>query len=87
MTEEKRMAYLSMKLANMDSIIFVKLGDFYEVYGNDAAVVARILESVVTSRQIEGGDRIPMTGVPYHSIDAAIGKLEAAGYGVIHATL
>ena len=87
MTNEKRQAYLILKLSLMNKLIFVKRGDFYEVYGSDAPIVARILDTVCTSVQVEGGDRIPLAGVPYHAISGAIEELLAAGHQIVFATL
>lgn len=74
--------YLQIKDQQPDCLLFFRLGDFYEMFFEDAQVAARELEIVLTSR--DGGDagRVPMCGVPHHSASSYIAKLIARGYRV-----
>ena len=70
--------YLNLKEQYKDSILLFRMGDFYELFLEDAIIAAPIMEVVVTKRQ----NSIPMAGVPYHSADTYIQKLLDAGYKV-----
>lgn len=72
-----RKQYLDIKRQYPDTILFFRLGDFYETFDEDAALVARELELVLTHRM----DR-PMAGVPHHAVENYIAKLIAKGYHV-----
>jgi DNA mismatch repair protein MutS len=74
--------YLEIKNQQPDCLLFFRLGDFYEMFFEDAQVASRELEIVLTAR--DGGDagRIPMCGVPHHSASTYIAKLIARGYRV-----
>ena len=77
--------YLDIKERNADSILFFRLGDFYEMFGDDARTASRELDLVLTSRDKSTEDpeeRIPMCGVPYHSSESYIARLIAKGYKV-----
>ena len=65
-----RRQYLDLKRKYSDCILFFRLGDFYETFDNDAEVVARELDIVLTGRSVGKDNRIPMAGVPYHAADA-----------------
>ncbi len=65
-----------------DALIFFRLGDFYELFGDDAIIAAPILELVLTSRNKGASDEIPMAGVPHHAAHGYIGRLLEAGYKV-----
>jgi len=77
-----RQQYLSMKAAHPDCILFFRLGDFYETFDDDAKVVARVCDVVLTSRPVGNDQRVPLAGVPYHSVDGYIARLVEAGYRV-----
>ncbi|MCK4490858.1 MAG: hypothetical protein KAU23_11380, partial [Anaerolineales bacterium] len=62
-----RRQYLDIKKQYSDSIIFFRLGDFYETFDEDAHIVSRVLDIVLTSRNIGKGTRIPMAGIPHHA--------------------
>jgi len=67
-----------------DKIVFFRMGDFYEVFGEDALIAAPILEVVLTTRDRDVKDPLPMCGVPYHAIEIYLQKLIKAGLkGVI----
>ena len=76
--------YIQMKEAHPDCILFFRLGDFYEMFNEDARLVSRELELTLTSRDRgkPEEERTPMCGVPYHSADAYIARLIARGYKV-----
>ena len=65
-----------------DALIFFRLGDFYELFGQDAIIAAPLLELVLTSRNKGASDEIPMAGVPHHAAHSYIGRLLEAGHKV-----
>lgn len=71
--------YSSVKEKYKDCIIFYRLGDFYEMFGEDAKISADILNLTLTGRDCGLAERVPMTGVPFHAADAYISKLVASG--------
>ncbi|HEX6766756.1 MAG TPA: DNA mismatch repair protein MutS, partial [Polyangiaceae bacterium] len=70
------------KSAHPDAIVFFRLGDFYEMFGEDAVVAAPLLDLTLTSRNRGKPDEIPMAGVPHHAAHQYIGKLLELGYKV-----
>jgi len=74
--------YQSLKKQYSDSILFFRLGDFYEMFGEDAKEAARILDIALTSRNKGGGNKTPMAGVPAHSASSYIAKLIESDYKV-----
>jgi DNA mismatch repair protein MutS len=74
--------YLQVKADYQDAFLFFRLGDFYEMFFDDAVKASRELEITLTSREGGGEDRIPMCGVPYHSAPNYIEQLIAKGYKV-----
>lgn len=73
--------YLEIKNHNQDNILMFRLGDFYEMFFEDARVASRELEIVLTAR--DGGScKVPMCGVPYHAVNNYISKLINKGYKV-----
>lgn len=74
--------YKRIKSQYPDAILFFRLGDFYEMFNDDAKIAARILDLALTSRNKGGGDKVPMAGVPYHSAETYIAKLIENGYKV-----
>ncbi len=71
--------YSEVKSRHQDCILFFRLGDFYEMFYDDARDASRILELVLTSRGSDGKGKVPMCGVPYHSADNYIARLVRAG--------
>ncbi len=71
--------YRDIKTRHQDAILFFRLGDFYEMFFEDAAEASSILDLVLTSRGSDASGKIPMCGVPYHSSDNYIAKLIKAG--------
>jgi len=74
--------YLQVKERYKDCIVFFRMGDFYEMFFEDAEIASRILGITLTSRGEYGGKKVPMAGVPYHSAKPYLGKLLAQGYKV-----
>jgi DNA mismatch repair protein MutS len=77
-----RKQYLDIKRQNPDSILFFRLGDFYETFDEDAYTVSRELDIVLTSRNVAKGMRVPMAGIPYHAMENYLGRLIEKGYHV-----
>ena len=71
--------YTQAKAAHPDAIVLFRLGDFYEMFKEDAQQGARLLELVLTSREIGKGQRVPMCGVPVHAVETYIARLIRAG--------
>lgn len=74
--------YLSIKEQYKDCIVFYRLGDFYEMFFNDAVVASEILDLTLTGKSCGLDERAPMCGVPFHAADLYISKLVAAGQKV-----
>jgi DNA mismatch repair protein MutS len=75
--------YHAVKEKHPDKIVFFRMGDFYEMFGDDAVKAAPILGIALTSRSHGGTERIPLAGVPYHSADKYLAKLLSAGEKVV----
>jgi DNA mismatch repair protein MutS len=74
--------YQAAKLQVPNTLLMFRLGDFYEMFYEDAVVAARDLEITLTSRQKERGEPVPMCGVPHHSVDGYIARLVQKGHRV-----
>ena len=74
--------YLEIKEQYPDTLVFFRLGDFYEMFFNDAIVASRELEIVLTGRDAGVEERVPMCGVPHHSVKGYIERLVDRGYKV-----
>src|SRR5579862_944290 len=75
--------YVRMKAEHPDALLFFRMGDFYELFFEDATVAAKALEIALTSRaKDKDGAAIPMCGVPYHAAPAYMSKLVRSGYRV-----
>ncbi|QYR23788.1 DNA mismatch repair protein MutS [Paenibacillus sp. sptzw28] len=74
--------YLAIKEEAKDAFLFFRLGDFYEMFFDDAVAASRELEITLTGREGGGESRIPMCGVPYHSAEGYIARLIEKGYKV-----
>ncbi len=77
-----RRQYLELKRQYPNAILFFRLGDFYETFDEDAEIVSRELDIVLTSRNVAKGVRVPMAGIPYHAVEGYLAKLIAKGYHV-----
>ena len=74
--------YMEIKEQNKDNILFFRLGDFYEMFFDDAILVSKELELTLTGKNCGLEERAPMCGVPFHSVDPYIEKLIQRGYKV-----
>ena len=74
--------YFKIKEQNKDSILFFRLGDFYEMFYDDAKIASKELELTLTGRDCGQAERAPMCGVPFHSCEGYIARLVAKGYKV-----
>ena len=77
-----RTQYLQIKRQHPDAILFFRMGDFYEMFDDDAEIVARELEIALTKRDFGRGEKSPMAGVPHHAADGYIARLVSKGYRV-----
>ena len=74
--------YFQIKQNYADTLLFFRLGDFYEMFFDDAKIASKELELVLTGRDCGQEERAPMCGVPFHSADSYIAKLVSRGYKV-----
>ena len=74
--------YKEIKAENRDSILFFRLGDFYEMFFEDAVIASKELGITLTSRNKEKDQEVPLAGIPYHSAASYISKLVKKGYKV-----
>lgn len=77
-----RQQYLDIKKKYPGTIVFFRLGDFYETFDEDAEITSRELDIVLTSRGAYKGTRIPMAGIPYHAVENYLSRLIEKGYHV-----
>jgi DNA mismatch repair protein MutS len=71
-----------MKARHPDALLLFRMGDFYETFDEDARIAARDLEIVLTQRDMGGGEVVPLAGIPYHALDAYLGRLIRKGHRV-----
>ena len=76
------MQYLEIKEQNQDAIVMFRLGDFYEMFFDDAIVVSKALDLALTGKNAGVKERVPMCGVPFHSVSGYIQKLIDLGHKV-----
>jgi len=86
-SEEKAMTpmmeqYFEIKNNYKDYLLFYRLGDFYEMFFDDAIIASRALELTLTGRDCGEAERAPMCGVPFHSVDTYIGRLIEQGFKI-----
>ena len=74
--------YFSIKEKYMDSLLFYRMGDFYELFFEDAEKASQILDLTLTGRDCGDKQRAPMCGVPFHSASGYIGRLVERGFKV-----
>src|SRR5512144_2513592 len=77
-----RKQYLEIKRQYPNTILFFRLGDFYETFDEDAEITARELDIVLTSRAVGKGIRAPLAGIPYHAVENYLARLIEKGYHV-----
>ena len=75
--------YVDFKLKHPDKIVFFRLGDFYEMFFDDALIASKVLELTLTGKDCGLSERAPMCGVPFHACDIYIKKLIESGYNVV----
>ncbi len=75
--------YLGFKTQYPDMLLFFRMGDFYELFYEDAGKAARLLDIALTKRGKSGGEDIPMAGVPYHAVDSYLARLVQLGESVV----
>jgi DNA mismatch repair protein MutS len=74
--------YHSVKKQYPDCLVFYRMGDFYELFLEDAYIGARVLNITLTSKSAGKEGKVPMAGIPYHAVDVYLTKLVKAGYKV-----
>lgn len=74
--------YQAIKSRYPNVLLLFRLGDFYEMFGEDAQIGAQVLQLYLTSREIGKGNRVPMCGVPHHAVERYVARLLEAGYKV-----
>ena len=74
--------YLAIKSEHPHELLFYRMGDFYELFYNDAEVASKLLDITLTSRGKSAGEAIPMAGVPYHAAEGYLARLVKAGRSV-----
>jgi len=77
-----RRQYLDIKAEHPNAVVFFRLGDFYETFDEDAELVSRVLDIVLTSRNIGKGTRVPMAGIPHHAAENYLSRLIEQGHHV-----
>jgi len=77
--------YMQVKNKNPGAIVFYRIGDFYEVLGDDASTASAMLDLTLTNRDCDLDERVPMCGVPHHAVDSHIAKLMDWGFKVVTA--
>ena len=74
--------YLEIKKQHKDEILFYRIGDFYEMFYDDALTASKELDLTLTGKQCGQAERAPMCGVPFHSYEGYVARLIAKGYKV-----
>ena len=75
--------YFQAKAEHPEALLLFRMGDFYELFGEDAKVASKVLDLTLTTRdRAKSEDSLPMAGVPHHAIDSSVSRLLAAGFKV-----
>ena len=82
MTTPARKQYLRIKADHKEEILLFRMGDFYETFDDDAKLLSKELDIALTSREMGKGQRIPLAGIPYHSLEPYLSKLIKRGHRV-----
>ncbi len=77
-----RRQYLHFKAKYADSLLLFRMGDFYECFDEDAHTLSKLLDVALTARDVGGGQRSALAGIPYHALDTYLGRLVGAGLKV-----
>src|SRR3990172_3104300 len=75
--------YLGFKAQYPDKLLFFRMGDFYELFYEDARRIARLLDIALTSRGQSAGQPVPMAGVPYHAVETYLARLIRMGESIV----
>src|SRR5215210_6117769 len=81
-TTPLRKQYLEIKRRHADALLLFRIGDFYEAFDDDARTLARELDIVLTSKPMGKNTRVPLAGVPYHSLERHLATLISRGHRV-----
>lgn len=76
-------AYLQIKKEHVGKLVFYRMGDFYELFFDDAVIASKVLNITLTQRANANGNDIPMAGVPFHAVDTYIQKAVSRGHTVV----
>jgi DNA mismatch repair protein MutS len=74
--------YMGIKAAHPDELLFYRMGDFYELFFDDAKRAANLLDITLTARGVFADEPIPMCGVPYHAVDSYLARLVKQGISI-----
>ena len=75
--------YYEVKKQYQENLVFYRLGDFYELFFEDAKIASSVLNLTLTRRNHQNGEPIPMAGIPYHTVDSYVARLLKAGYSIV----
>src|SRR5690606_26084905 len=75
--------YFSIKQHHAYELLFYRMGDFYELFYDDAKMAARLLDITLSARRNSGGQPIPMAGIPFHSAEGYLARLVKLGESVV----
>lgn len=75
--------YFEVKQQYPDTLVFFRLGDFYELFYDDAKIVSNLLDLTLTRRGNQGGEPVPMAGIPFHAADSYIARLLKMGRSIV----
>ncbi len=81
-TTPLRKQYLEIKERHSDAILLFRIGDFYEAFDDDARLIARELDIVLTSKPMGRSGRVPLAGIPHHSLERHLVTLIARGHRI-----
>src|SRR5215211_6819686 len=79
MTTPGRQQYLRLKAEHPDAVLLYRMGDFYEMFDEDAHTAARVLGITLTSREFGRGNRVPMAGIPHHALNGYLRRFLRGG--------
>ena len=82
MATPARQQYLDIKSNHPNDILLFRMGDFYETFDDDAKVMAKDLQIALTSREMGKGEKVPLAGIPYHSLNGYLSKLVSKGHRI-----
>ena len=77
-----RRQYLNIKNQYQDCLLLYRMGDFYETFDDDAKILSSVLDIALTARDVGAKNKVPLAGIPYHSLDNSLSKLMDSGLKV-----